>query len=253
MNGRWKIWVIVLLLGSTVGLGAGHAMVPRFAYVANNQDDTVSIFSIQQSNLRAAGYVYTGAGSNPRAVVVTPSQSFLYVAEGNVGIAGYAINIVDGRLSPVSGSPFLTGPEFSISVHPSGKFLFAVTGSGIVVYAIDPGTGALTSVQTLSGESPVSAAVDPKGRFLFTANVNSNSVSAFAINQNTGTLTPVSGSPFPAGPNPQSLAIEHRVWRMRWSRIRTEYSTEPPMPAPRVATGTERFTLSTSGQNRSRA
>jgi hypothetical protein len=37
----------------------------RFAYVANNQDDTVSIFAIRQSNLRPAGYIFSGSGSNP--------------------------------------------------------------------------------------------------------------------------------------------------------------------------------------------
>jgi YVTN family beta-propeller protein len=208
MSRHWKILAAFLsLLTSSYGHGAGRT-IPRFAYVANNQDDTVSIFSVQQSNLRAAGYVYTGAGSNPRAVAVTPSQSYLYVAEGNVGIAGYAIDNISGSLTPIPGSPFLTGTEFSISMHPSGKFLVAVTGSGVAIYAIDPATGALTSIQTLSGYTPISAAIDPKGRFLFTANVNSNSVSAFTINQNTGIATPVSGSPFPSGPNPQSVAIE---------------------------------------------
>src|SRR6195256_698006 len=208
MSRHWKILAAFLsLLTATNGHAAGRA-IPRFAYVANNQDDTVSIFSIQQSNLRAAGYVYTGARSNPRAVIVTPSQSYLYVAEGNVGIAGYAIDSISGGLTPVPGSPFLTGTEFSISIHPSGKFLVAVTGSGVAIYAIDPGTGTLTPIQTLSGDTPISAAIDAKGRFLFTANVNSNSVSAFTIKQNSGIATPVAGSPFPSGANPQSVAIE---------------------------------------------
>jgi 6-phosphogluconolactonase len=199
----------ILLFASYFGHGASHAPVPRFAYVANNQDDTVSIFAIRGYRLQAVGYVYTGSGSNPRSVVVTPLQSFLYVAEGSVGIAGYAINNINGSLTPVLGSPFLTGPEFSIAMHPTGKFLVAVSGSSITVYAIDPSSGSLTSIQTASGDSPVSAAIDPTGSFLFTANVNSNSVSAFTINQNTGILTSVPGSPFTTGPSPQSVAIEH--------------------------------------------
>src|SRR4029077_3718013 len=191
---------------STYGRGA---LVPRFAYVANNQDDTVSIFAIRGYRLQAVGYVYTGSGSNPRAVVVTPSQGFLYVAEGNAGIAGYAINNINGGLAPVPGSPFLTGNMFSVAMHPSGKFLVGVSGTGVTVYAADPSSGSLTSIQTVSGGSPVSAAIDPTGTFLFTANVNSNNVSAFTINQNSGILTPVAGSPFPAGPSPQSVAIQH--------------------------------------------
>ena len=198
--------VIVSLFISSYGYCARH--VPRFAYVANNQDDSVSIFSIHQAGLRAIGYIYTGSGSNPRAVAVTPSQAFLYVAEGNVGIGGYAVDSVNGSLTPVPGSPFITGPEFNIVVHPSGKFLASVSGSAVSMYAIDVATGALTLVQTVSGDSPISATIDPKGHFLFTSNVNSNTVSAFTINQGTGILTPVAGSPFPTGPNPQSGAID---------------------------------------------
>jgi len=203
---RRFLFCIVLLTVSR-GFGASQNLVPRFAYVANNQDDTVSIFAIRKSCLRSVGYVYTGSGSNPRAVVVTPSQAFLYVAEGNVGIAGYAINNLNGSLTPVPGSPLQSGPEFSLTMHPSGKFLVAVTGSSVSIYGIDPNTGSLTSIQTVYGGSPISAAFDPTGSFLFAANVNSNNISAFTINQSSGILSPASGSPFPSGPNPQSVAI----------------------------------------------
>lgn len=211
MSHTWKVFAtLISLVIPTCGYGANQPLIPRFAYVANNQDDTISIFAIRQSNLRPAGYVYTGSGSNPRAIVVTPSQSFLYVAEGNIGIGAYSINTTNGNLTPVPGSPFLTGAEFSIVMHPSGKFLIAVTGSALVVYTINPATGVLTSTQTVSGDSPISAAIDPKGLFLFAANVNSNTVSAFTINQNSGIITPVVGSPFPSGRNPQSVVVEHQ-------------------------------------------
>ena len=206
MSVYWKAALALSLLASICRCEA--RAIPRFAYVANNQDDTVSIFAIHKSGLRAVGYVYTGPGSNPRSVVVTPSQSFLYVAEGNVGIAGYAVNNLNGSLSPVPGSPFLTGSEFSISMHPGGKFLVAVSGTSVSTFAIDPVTGVLTSIQTLSGSSPISAAIDPTGAFLYAANVNSNTISAFTFNQSSGILTPVTGSPFPSGPSPQSIVID---------------------------------------------
>ncbi len=84
--------LVISLLAATYSAGASQALVPRFAYVANNQDDTVSIFAIRGYRLRAAGYIYTGPGSNPRSAVVDPLQKFLYVALGNSGIAGYGIN-----------------------------------------------------------------------------------------------------------------------------------------------------------------
>jgi hypothetical protein len=55
--------VACVLLVARYGHGAVHALVPRFAYVANNQDDTVSVFAIRGYRLRAVGYVYTGPGT----------------------------------------------------------------------------------------------------------------------------------------------------------------------------------------------
>src|SRR5258708_8269193 len=172
MSHYWRVLTADLsLLPSTYGHGA---LVPRFAYVANNQDDTVSIFAIRGYRLQAVGYVYTGAGSNPRAVVVTPSQAFLYVAESNAGIAGYAVNNINGGLTPVPGSPFLTGSLFSVAMHPSGKFLVAVSGTGVTVYSIDPSSGSLTSIQTASGGIPVSSALAPLPPALIPTHLNSH-------------------------------------------------------------------------------
>ena len=132
MSRYWSLLAAAIsLLTSTYGYSSTNTLVPRFAYVANNQDDTVSIFAIRGYRLQAVGYVYTGSGSNPRAVVVTPSQAFLYVAEGNAGIAGYAIHNINGGLTPVPGSPFVTGSMFSVAMHPSGKFLVGVSGTGV--------------------------------------------------------------------------------------------------------------------------
>jgi hypothetical protein len=38
---------------------------PRFVYVANNQDGTVSTFLVDSAMLRARGYVSLGANSSP--------------------------------------------------------------------------------------------------------------------------------------------------------------------------------------------
>jgi len=49
--------------------------------------------------------------------------------------------------------------------------------------------------------------VDPKGHFLYVADLGSFQVSAYRINQTTGSLLEVPGSPFAAGENPHSVAI----------------------------------------------
>jgi 6-phosphogluconolactonase len=76
----------------------------------------------------------------------------------------------------------------------------------VSVYPIDVNTGALAGPFTFpTGKSPTSIAVDPfGGSIVFVANHGgSNDISAF----NCFDLTPVPGSPFPAGGNPLSLAV----------------------------------------------
>ena len=95
------------------------------------------------------------------------------------------------------------------SLHPSGKFLFMANGPGsVATYSIDS-TGAPTFVgQSASAAvGAISVAVDPQGKFVYTANVNGNTVSAYSVDTSTGSLTQIPGSPFPAGPNPFFVAV----------------------------------------------
>ncbi|HME03488.1 MAG TPA: beta-propeller fold lactonase family protein, partial [Solirubrobacteraceae bacterium] len=55
---------------------------------------------------------------------------------------------------------------------------------------------------------PTSIAFSPSGGLLATANNGADNVSVFSINQTTGGLTPVSGSPFAAGLATSSLAFD---------------------------------------------
>ncbi|HSM87639.1 MAG TPA: beta-propeller fold lactonase family protein, partial [Candidatus Limnocylindrales bacterium] len=68
--------------------------------------------------------------------------------------------------------------------------------------------GALSRIGVFTtGLAPRSVAVDPSGQYLYVANFSSGSISAFFIHSVTGMLSPVPGSPFPAGATLQQLAI----------------------------------------------
>jgi len=60
------------------GVGRAPAAIPRFAYVANDSDNTVSLYTVNATTgqLRHNGYV--GAGTNPVSVVVDPSRKFAF-------------------------------------------------------------------------------------------------------------------------------------------------------------------------------
>ena len=81
-------------------------------------------------------------------------------------------------------------------------------------YSIDATTGALAVIGApiATGASPhaiVGFENNPRGdkRYVFVGNEGSNDVSAFAVNTTTGALTAVPGSPFPAGKDPQAMAL----------------------------------------------
>lgn len=81
-------------------------------------------------------------------------------------------------------------------------------------YSIDPTTGALAVVGTpiVAGISPYATAgldFDPIyniNRYVFVGNEGSNDLSAFVVDDTTGALIAVPGSPFPAGKDPKAMA-----------------------------------------------
>ena len=123
----------------------------KFAYVTNNQDDDISIYSITATTgaLKSLGTVATGSG--PVSSAVHPSGKFAYVANrGSNDVSAYSINANTGALTFTGTTAAGSGPS-SIAIHPSGNFAY-VTNSGsnsVSIYSIDAVTGALTLIGTI--------------------------------------------------------------------------------------------------------
>jgi 6-phosphogluconolactonase len=167
---------------------------PRFAYVANNQDGTVSVFEVDNALLRARDYAYV-AGSSPLSLALTPSQKFLYVGgNGSSGLSGYQVNAETGGLTPLPNLPFVGG-LLQVAVVFSGEFLLTVDGSSVQSYWINNRTGGLYSAGFASASSPWSLAMS--GQFVSAVDVNSDEITALTLDTNTGDLSPIAGSPFP--------------------------------------------------------
>src|SRR5262249_31921349 len=58
-----------------------------------------------------------------------------------------------------------------------------------------------------AGPGNFSIVVDPAGQFAYVANSDSNTISGYTIDPSTGSLSPISGSPFLADTLPSSLQI----------------------------------------------
>ena len=73
-------------------------------------------------------------------------------------------------------------------------------GAGPVVYSIDPVTGALTQILgPLANISFIAAAADPAGPYIYS--VLGNGIAGYQVDQQSGNLTPIPGSPFNDGDN----------------------------------------------------
>jgi DNA-binding beta-propeller fold protein YncE len=94
-------------------------------------------------------------------------------------------------------------------MHPNGQFLYAanVNSSTVTVFRVDPGTGALTDIQTPSpatGTDPNFVIVHPNQQWLYTADNVGNVLSRFVINADGTLATPTTS---PSGNGPQSIGI----------------------------------------------
>ena len=166
---------------------------PRFAYVANNADYTISEYAVDAASgqLRLNGYALSG-GTDPFSIAATPSGKFLYVANTNSSdISAFTIDPNNGTLTP--GSTIACGgtTPYSIVVDPTGKFVFVAnfTSADVSAFTIDPNSGALTSVGPTVpvGVNPATASVDPSGKFLFVGdNTNITDFTVLSINATSG-------------------------------------------------------------------
>ena len=193
---------------------------------AANTFNAIYAFKIDQTSgaLNQIGSVTPGGNTATNsALALTPAGTFLYAANDDIGgIDGYTINSA-GTFSLVAGSPFpisLTSPwpvVQSLTIERKGRFLYAPTLAGfggIESFSINSTTGALTPTggpfSTFSlglGGMPVGIAGDPSGRFLY-ATDQDQSVWAFTISAQDGTLTAVPGSPFHTGSQPYGLRVD---------------------------------------------
>jgi 6-phosphogluconolactonase len=124
-----------------------------------------------------------------------------YVYQASIGgscIQAYSLNHQTGGLQAVGSC--VTGPTTpkGLVAHPNNRWLYVADSSSnntILLYTINQGNGMLTYVASYSpGGTPAYLVITPDGKYLY-ASVENQTVAGFSINQTTGALTAVTGSP----------------------------------------------------------
>ncbi len=206
-------------------------------YVSDPGADAIRVYTIGDSSNQPAPAgigpfpLGTGDGS-PEVMTDGPfGVGNLYVATSKGAIAGFGIG-TDGTLTPVPGSPFTAGAGVSqmletVSVAPppkqnlclftsdhtdpnGGVSAFAVQGNG----ALAPVTGSPFATVADGGPTAllsavVNGAVSPV-QILYAGLGNAGAIAAFTVAPDCS-LTPLPGSPFPAGGGVVSLFAGYQM------------------------------------------
>ncbi len=159
-----------------------------FAYAANDGDGTISRYKIDGSGTLTELDPLTTAGP-VRDLTVGPNGRYLYTASfSSPNISTYAIDPVTGALTATGAEITPTSNPWIVRVHPTGRFAYGVfRGVGVVLYDIDPATGALSESATFVADFPQHVAFDPEGRFLFV--IVETGLAVYSIDNDTGLLT----------------------------------------------------------------
>jgi 6-phosphogluconolactonase len=101
--------------------------------------------------------------------------------------------------APATGSTCTCGP---CPVNPGPEFVYATNNSTegqILTFTVDHKTGALGTPTATAGPAMAQGITSAQHQFLYVSDTQNNGVDAFSINQTTGALTTIPGSPFSPG------------------------------------------------------
>ena len=156
-------------------------------------------------------------------VAIDPSNQFLYAGyydfNLNTGtLASYriapsgALTLLSTETAPSTdedgGLGFLGGAS-PLKVAPAFAYTADRTGNDLTLFSVNATSGALSALSSspLKGTTtPIAAATDPFGQFVFT--LDQGGLEVYTEDPFAGSLTLASGAPYPAGTNPSALAVD---------------------------------------------
>lgn len=197
-------------------LTLGASAQKRFVYLNNqSQPNTITGWLIDNSNgslTQLAGSPFNTGGQGYQgpieSMAIAPTQNgdVLYAANGgDPSVSILRINPGTGNLTPAGTSPFLLNDSagtYDMAVSPNHRFLFVTNNAGTVIHvlAVNSENGALHEVTGSpfpAGDNMGGLWVTANSKFLLASGGTHNAVYVFAI-FSTGSIAPISGSPFAA-------------------------------------------------------
>lgn len=198
----------------------------KFAYVANAGSQTVSMYNVDLNTgaLTPLGTPVSVPGNPVYITTGGPDGRYAYTAnEAAASVSTFQIDPVTGILSPIEtvpvGIPSISKETFSVTVDPTGSFVYAAagdptlpnfTGNAIHAFGVDPLTGKLTSLGTTPA-TPIAFHIavhpNPTKPFVYLASGIGHDITTYKVATPPGPLTHIQ-SLDTGGTGGRAVAIE---------------------------------------------
>lgn len=201
-----------VLPGSTRPLsatGVGPAQVGfdpsgRRLVVTEKNTNLIDVYSVGNDGFASAPVVNPSAGQTPFGFafnqhgVLIVSEAFGGAVDASA-VSSYTLGDA-GTLDVVTASaPTTETAACWVAVTNNGKFAYAANTGSASVTGFDVSKASLTILNGdgktgTTGTTPIDVAVSRNSQFLYTLTADSHTISAFAVRQNDGSLSAVSGA-----------------------------------------------------------
>jgi 6-phosphogluconolactonase len=250
----------------------------RFIYVRNvGPTDGAGSVTAYSINAATGALTQIGAalpiGVNSQYSWMHPTGRFLMIANRGAplddvatpgAISMFSIDAGSGALTSLAGASLRPAP-FSVSVDSSGRFVYATSATGNLLYSfeLNQTTGDLTPLSNgaviTSRDQPISlvayssvttpAAATFSSKFAYVPNAGANTIGGYAINTSSGALN--AGSPVASfGDSPRVAAVHPRGrFVLGVNETGTNYVASYAINDPSGALSPAGSTLFTGGQS----
>jgi 6-phosphogluconolactonase len=192
----------------------------RWVLVANITEGNVAVLPIQQEGRLGPltdAVAHSGNGPNPARqgephphyITTDPSGRFAFAVDlGTDRVVVHRLDATLGKLTP-NAIPWAQVPSGSgprhLDIHPNGRWVYVLNelDPTLCVFAFDPERGALQILQTVATQpdgfrgvnNPAEVFVHPSGRFVYASNRGHDSIAVFAVDSDSGRITPSGWEP----------------------------------------------------------
>ena len=176
----------------------------RFVLATNTGTDRISVYRQDEGTGRLTAHTppfeTTHPGGSPRHLAFSPSGRHVFVnGEGDLTLSVLRYDPAAGTLDyrrhvdTVPDDAAKQGHSTAqMLAHPDGPFVYVANRGPdtIAIIRFDEASERLTPVafESTRGRTPRNFQFDPGGRWLYTANQNSNSIHLFSLDPSTGAL-----------------------------------------------------------------